>query len=315
MATDVVMHIAGKLSVGVIDKISVITALKSAATLYPLPNPLRTLHLLLSATIFLFLTFCLIFADTQLSASAAEMPEIQRRGYINIAVKDNLRPLGFRDASGHLQGLEIDLAKALAADLLGKADAVRLQPVANQERLSAVLQNKVDIAIARVTATASRARLVSFSVPYYFDGAVIITKDNTVQRLSDLAKRKIAVLDRSSTIASVRYYLPTASIEGVDSYQAAIALLEKGAVAAFAADGSVLSGWVQQDPQYRILPTKLSTEPLSVVMPKGLQHDLLRRQVNEALARYINSGWLEERISYWGLPNIHKELKSLQETT
>ena len=70
-----------------------------------------------------------LFWGQDLAASAAQMPEIQRRGYLNIAVKDNLRPLGFRDANGNLQGLEIDLAKRLAVDLLGKADAVKLQPV------------------------------------------------------------------------------------------------------------------------------------------------------------------------------------------
>ena len=260
------------------------------------------LHLLISAAIFLLLSFSYVIADTQLSASAAEMPEIQRRGYVNIAVKDNLRPLGFRDASGNLQGLEIDLAKALAVDLVGKADAVKLQPVANRDRLSAVLDHKVDMAIARVTATSSRSRLVSFSVPYYFDGAVLVTKDTSSQRLSDLAKRKIAVLKNSSTIANVRYYLPNAELVGVDSYQEAFALLENNAANAFAADASVLSGWVQQYPQYRLLPTKLSTEPLSVVMPKGLQYDELRRRINQAIARYINSGWLQQRATHWGFP-------------
>ncbi|MBW4634707.1 MAG: transporter substrate-binding domain-containing protein [Iphinoe sp. HA4291-MV1] len=259
------------------------------------------LHLLISATILFLLTFSFVIADTQLSVSAAEMPEIQRRGYIKIAVKDNLRPLGFRDVNGNLQGLEIDLAKALAVDLLGKADAVKLQPVANRDRLSAVLDNKVDIAIARVTATASRSRLVSFSVPYYFDGTVLVTKDTLLQQLSDLAKRKITVLKNSSTIADVRYYLPNAELVGVDSYQAAFALLENNAADAFAADASVLSGWVQQYPQYQLLPTKLSTQPLSVVMPKGLQYDELRRRINEAIARYINSGWLKQRATYWGL--------------
>ncbi|MBH8574327.1 transporter substrate-binding domain-containing protein [Nostocaceae cyanobacterium CENA369] len=244
---------------------------------------------------------CISIFGTGLSASAAQMPEIQRRGYLNIAVKDNLRPLGFRDASGNLQGLEIDLAKRLAVDLLGKADAVKLQPVMNRDRLSVVLDKKVDLAIARVTATNSRARLVSFSVPYYFDSAVLVTKNTAIQQLKDLAKQKIAVLQNSSTIAQVRYYVPNAELLGVNSYAEARERIESNAAVAFAADASVLSGWVQQYPEYRLLPIKLSTEPLSVVMPKGLQYDELRRRVNEAIARYTAEGWLEERIKYWGL--------------
>ncbi|MDB9380286.1 transporter substrate-binding domain-containing protein, partial [Nodularia sphaerocarpa] len=192
---------------------------------------INPLHLVLSATIFFIVSF-----SWGLMASAAQMPEIQRRGYLNIAVKDNLRPLGFRDVNGNLQGLEIDLAKRLALDLLGKADAVKFQPVANRDRLSVVLSNKVDLAIARVTATESRARLVSFSVPYYFDGTLIVTKDASVSQLSDLANRKIAVINNSSTIAQVRYYVPKAELVGVDSYQEGRSLTENNTVVAFAAD-------------------------------------------------------------------------------
>jgi polar amino acid transport system substrate-binding protein len=100
----------------------------------------------------------------------------------------------------------------------------------------------------------------------------------------------------------VRYYVPNAELVGVNSYDEAREQIESNAAAAFAADASVLSGWVQQYPQYRLLPTKLSTEPLSVVMPKGLQSDELRRGVNEAIARYIAEGWLQQRCQYWGLP-------------
>ncbi|MEH2291744.1 transporter substrate-binding domain-containing protein [Nostoc sp.] len=258
------------------------------------------LHLVLSATIFWI--FCFSIVGTGLTASAAEMPEIQQRGYLIVAVKDNLRPLGFRDASGNLQGLEIDLAQRLSVDLVGKAKAVKFKPVANSDRLSVVLDKKVDFAIARVTATESRARIVSFSVPYYLDSTVLVTKDTSVQQLSDLAKQKVAVLNNSSTIAKVRYYLPSAELVGVNSYHEAREKIESNAALAFAADASVLSGWVQQYPQYRLLQTKLSTEPLSVVMPKGLQYDKLRRNVNEAIARYLAEGWLQQRSQYWGLP-------------
>ncbi|MBD6618300.1 transporter substrate-binding domain-containing protein [Komarekiella sp. 'clone 1'] len=260
---------------------------------------INRLHLVLSATVVCIL--CSILT-TGFIASAAPIPEIKHRGHLIIAVKDNLRPLGFRDASGNLQGLEIDLAKRLAGDLLGKPDAVKFKPVANRDRLAIVLDQKVDFAIARVTATESRSRLVNFSVPYYFDGAVLVTKDASVQQLSDLAKRRIAVLNNSSTIAQVRYYVPNAELVGVNSYEEATEQIESNTATAFAADASVLSGWVQQYPQYRLLPTKLSTEPLSVVMPKGLQYDELRREVNEAIARYLAEGWLKERAKYWGLP-------------
>ena len=235
-------------------------------------------------------------------AWSAELKEIEQRGKLIVGVKDNLRPLGFRDAAGNLQGLEIDIAKRLAEELLGKPDAVVLQPVTNRDRLNLVLEDKVDIAIAKVTATDSRYRLVDFSRPYYLDGTGLVTKDASIASLSDLGTKTIAVLNGSSTIAVVKYALPTSKFVGVDSYQEARSLLENGTADAFAADNSVLSGWVQEYPEYRMLPVRLSAEALCVVMPKGLQYNKLRQRVNEAIARWQASGWLAERAAAWGLP-------------
>lgn len=257
------------------------------------------------------LAFCLL--PITFSARAADLEAIGQRGYLIVAVKDNLRPLGFRDDKGNLQGLEIELAQRLAAELLGRADAVRWKPVANRDRLTVVLEGKADLAIARVTATPMRSRLVSFSIPYYMDGIALVTKDTSVQRLGDVEQRTIAVLNGSSTIAKVRYALPKAQLVGVNSYQAAQNLLESGGAAAFAADASVLTGWVQEYPQYRLLPTLLSAEPLCVVMPKGVQYDDLRRRVNDAIARFQAEGWLQQRAIYWGLPwdNLKESYRSL----
>ncbi len=239
---------------------------------------------------------------TSASVKSAELEEIERRGELIVAVKDNLRPLGFRDANGKLQGLEIDLARRLAEELLGNPDAVVLQPVTNRDRLTVVLEGNVDLTIARVTATDSRSRLVDLSIPYYLDGTSLITKDTAITQLSDLTTQTIAVLEGSSTIAVVRYALPGSKLVGVESYEEARSLLEHGEANAFAADTSVLSGWVQEYPEYRLLSARLSGEALCVVMPKGLQYNHLRRRVNEAIARWQTEGWLAERATAWGLP-------------
>ncbi len=246
-----------------------------------------------------------------LPGQAAELKEIQQRGHLIVAVKDNLRPLGFRDATGQLRGLEIEIAQRLAQELLGRPEAVVLKPVTNSARLSVLLEGQVDLTIAQVTATAARSRLVNFSPPYYIDGLGIITRNASVQKLADLAGQRVAVLNGSSAIATLRFILPTVKLVGVSSYQAgrfslgdaARTQLESGSLIAFAGDTSVLTGWIQAAPQYDRLPFFLSADPLCVVLPKGLQYEALRQRVNSAIARWQSEGWLQARIRYWGLPN------------
>lgn len=263
---------------------------------------LSQLHLLISTAVILVIIAALLLMLIPDSATAAELSEIKRRSYVRIAVKDNVPPLAFKDVKGNLQGLEIDLAQKLATDLLGKVANVKLVTLANRDRLPMILNNKVDLVIARVTSTTARSRIVSFSVPYYLDGTLLVSKDTSLERIQDLATKRIGVLNNSSTIASLKFYLPNAELVGVNSYKQGKELLENNTAAAFAADGSVLAGWVQEYSQYHLILTKLSTEPLSVVMPKGMQYDELRRKVNSAITDYISTGWLEERITHWGLP-------------
>lgn len=232
---------------------------------------------------------------------AADLETIVQRGQLSVAVKDNLHPLGFRDANGTLKGLEIDIAQRLAQELLGKSGSVVFKLVSNQDRLAVVLNDQVDITIARVTATPSRSRVVSFSIPYYLDGTSLVTNTPAIRDISDLTNQTIAVLNDSSTIATLRYRLPQTKLIGVSSYAEGKTLLASGKVAAFASDTSILSSWVQEFPTDRLLPLRLSTEPLCIVLPKGVQYDELRRQINQALDRWKAEGWLQQRAIYWGL--------------
>ena len=109
--------------------------------------------------------------------------EIQKRGKLIIGIKDNLPPLGFRDRDGNLAGLEIDIARELAKELnMG----LELRAVKNRDRLSQLTNNQLDIAIAQITITNNRLRLVDFSVPYYTDSTIAIAERTTT--LSDLAR-------------------------------------------------------------------------------------------------------------------------------
>lgn len=232
---------------------------------------------------------------------ARELAEIESKGELKVAVKNNLRPLGFINQEGNLVGLEIDIARKLAQELLGDQEAVEFLPINNQARLQVVLDNQVDLAIARIAVTTPRARIVDFSPYYYLDSTSILTNRLGINQIEDLERSRIAVVEKSATIAVVRNKLPDAVLVGVTSYQEALQLMETKQADAFAGDRSVLTGWVQEYPTYKLLSTRLSGAALAVVMPKGLQYQKLRLKVNKAIAQWQESGWLEERVRYWGL--------------
>ncbi|PZO58323.1 MAG: ABC transporter substrate-binding protein [Phormidesmis priestleyi] len=245
-------------------------------------------------------------------AIAADLSTIRDRGYLTVAVKNNLPPLGFVDAAGNLDGFEIEIARRLAEELLGDASAVRLVPVQNVDRLNAVLEDRVDIAIADITITEPRRRIINFSYPYYLDGVAFITHNSSVQTLPDLRTATIALLNLSSTVPHVRYSLPGARLIGVASYAEGQQLLAAGEVDAFAGDLSVLTGWQRNDPSaYRLLSSYLSAEPLSIAMPKGAQYSDLQRAINQALQRWYEEGWLQERAAFWGLPAAASQFVNL----
>lgn len=238
---------------------------------------------------------------TPKSVAAREWSEIASQQELKVAVKNNLRPLGFTNETGNLVGLEIDIAHKLAAELLGDSAAVKLIPVDNVERLQVILKDEVDLAIARITVTTPRSRIVDFSPYYYLDGTGIVTKNKQIKNINSVPLQRIAVLNHSATIAVIQYRLPNAALIGVDSYAAALKLMESNQVDAFAGDRSILTGLTQEYPDYHLLPERLSGQALAVVMPKGLQYQELRAKVNRAIARWKQSGWLQDRIEYWGL--------------
>ncbi|MGI0492118.1 transporter substrate-binding domain-containing protein [Alkalinema pantanalense CENA528] len=235
------------------------------------------------------------------SVWAADWVTIQKRGYLTVAVTEDAYPIAFRDETGQLQGFEIDLAHQLAQELLGKPEAVRFQVVRYRDRLQAVMDDRVDLAIAQMTATTSRRRMVDFSPPYYYNRTVLLTNQPQLSRLTQFTSFPIGVLKQSSAIALLQVQFPQQTLVELPSYQAGQEKLASGEIAALALDFTTALAWVRQYPSDRILPEALGRYPLSIVLPRGLQFAELRNQVNQTLQRLKQQGWLNDRLRYWGL--------------
>ncbi|AGY60516.1 transporter substrate-binding domain-containing protein [Gloeobacter kilaueensis] len=244
----------------------------------------------------------LIWAALPLPLQAAPLEAIRQRQYLIVAVKDDLFPLGFRSRGGELAGFEIDLARALATALFGRPDALKLVAVRNQDRLALLQRQQVDLVIANLSVSVPRARAVDYSYPYLtVSQAVLLKQGDTSRTLGDLDRAQLAVLAGSNSEQALHDFLPHAVLVPVASYAQGVEAVAAAQVSGFAADSSVLGGWAQFHPAYRLLGTDLGTSGLAVAMPRGLASDSLRRWVNEQIAQLLKQGWLAERARFWGL--------------
>lgn len=253
--------------------------------------------------LFLFLVTLFLCLFSSPLVKSAEWEEIKARGKIIVGVKDNLPPLGFTDSQGNLQGFEIDLARQLAQELFGDKQAVKFVPLLNQDRLNAVIEDYVDIAIASITSNSSRQRLVDFSDIYYFSGTGIMVKKNSFfGNIRDFSGQ-IGVLDNSRAIAEIQYNFPQLSLRGVSSYQEALELMEKGEIQGFAGDVVILTGITQQNSNYQLLPNIIGAYPIAIALPKGRQYQSLRNQINQVMRKLKQEDWFQQKAQHWGLPH------------
>jgi polar amino acid transport system substrate-binding protein len=243
---------------------------------------------------------------TLLPGNTADLETIRDRGFLAVAVNADRFPLSFRDAAGNWSGFEVEMAQTLALELLGKRDAVRLIPVANSDRLRVVADGQVDIAIASITATASRSRWVEFSAPYYFERSVIVVQDNLsqnnlVRTTTDLRGQSVAVLKNSSAIDALMSEDLGLRLVQVDNYADGWSKLRSGQVQALAGDRVMVLGAMQKDADLRLLREEFGSYPMAIAMPIGLQYSSLREKVNGVVDRWQESGWLREQWQRWNL--------------
>ncbi|MDB4594124.1 transporter substrate-binding domain-containing protein [Paracoccaceae bacterium] len=99
--------------------------------------------------------------------------KVMSSGKIVIGVKADYKPWGFRDDSGTLVGMEIDMAMDVAAKMGVEAELV---PVQSSNRMQFLEQGKIDMMIATMSDRADRRKIVGIPGPnYYTSGTNIMS--------------------------------------------------------------------------------------------------------------------------------------------
>jgi len=241
-------------------------------------------------------------------ALADALGRIKAANAINVAYSPDSLPFSF-DKDGAPAGYSIDVCKRVIAQIgraVGQPDLkVRWIAGSTPERLKMVASGKADLECANTTQTLSRLANVDFSSLIFIDaGAFLVRTDSSINRVSDLAGKKIAVLKGTTTETLLRALLQqslvNATVVPVEQAGEGMTMLDASTVDAYAGDKIKLLGLVAQssDPRrYQYLSEELSFEPYAFALPRN--DSALRLEVNRALTQIYMSGEIETIFMNW----------------
>jgi len=237
------------------------------------------------------------------------LAKIKAAGSITVAFAADSLPFSYVETNNQPAGYSIDLCKRVIAAIGRAVDVPELKvnwvvdTVPN--RVAMVATGKADLECANTTASQSRMRNVDFSNLIFVDGGgFLIRADASVNGFSDLAGKSVAVTSGTTTErrlnAMLKDRLINAKVVTVKDGVEGVAMLESGAVAAFASDKIKLIGLAAQakDPKvFALLAEDLSFEPYAFMLPRN--DSAYRLVINSALTQIYLSGEIDPIFSKW----------------
>jgi polar amino acid transport system substrate-binding protein len=210
-------------------------------------------------------------------------------------------PLNMRTKDGEVIGLDLDLARILAAGMEAK---LRVETMPFADLLPALEAGKVDLVLSGMTMTPGRNRKFAFVGPYFVSGKSLVAKKATVapvKKGSDLnvPEMTLAALNGSTSAAFIEKVLPKARLVTVKDYDEGIALVLDDRASALVADHPIceVSAYRHRDRGLVALKEKLTYEPLGVALPPN--DPLLVNWVQNLLQGLEGSGDLGKLRKRW----------------
>ncbi|MEU0666867.1 glutamate ABC transporter substrate-binding protein [Streptomyces lavendulocolor] len=246
--------------------------------------------------------------EASLPPSTADGPAvaaIKARGRLIVGVDQNSYRWGYRDpATGRLEGFDIDLARAIAQDLLGSRDAVVFRAIPTNQRIAALENGTVDLVVRTMTINCKRIRQVAFSTAYFQAGQQVLAPENSpvTGYDSSLKGKRVCsaegstayeALERQSFGAVFRDRHEDSpqdeDVHTVPNQLDCLVRLQMGEVDAVVTDNALAAGQAAQDPAVTLKGRPFTTEYYGVAAKLG--NDDLVRRVNQVLVDYRKGPW------------------------
>jgi polar amino acid transport system substrate-binding protein len=227
----------------------------------------------------------------------AALDNVMKSKTIKIAIPTDYPPYGFVGPDMAPQGLDIEMARLIAAKLGVKAELI---PVSSANRIPYLQTGKADLVISTLGKNAEREKVLDFSAAYApFFQAVFAPKSMNIKTYNDLAGKTVAVTRGAMEDQELNKVIPSGvDIRRFEDNNATIAAYVAGQTQAIATSSSVAGNMIAKNPkigaEYKLL---LKESPCFVGLNKG--EDALKTKVNAIIAEAKKDGTLDKMSKKW----------------
>jgi putative glutamine transport system substrate-binding protein len=207
----------------------------------------------------------------------------------------DLPGMGYRNPqTGEMEGFEVEIAKAVAAELLGDAGKIEFVRVLPDNRLETLEDDRADIVISQLTITPDRAERVDFSIPYYIGReAILVRKGGGIERYEDLKGKRVALAAGSISLRRMQAHLTESTLIVTPEESGGVEAVVNGEADAASNDDVNLNrmhGHLAHPEDYSVIDIgdHFDPKPFGIAVKKGNQQ--LVGRLNEIIAKLDASG-------------------------
>ena len=209
---------------------------------------------------------------------AGRLEAVRERGKLICGTRTDVPGYGYLDESGNNAGFDVDLCRAVAAAVLGDADAIEIRIFTAAERGPVLQSGEIDLLVRTVTWTAARdAQWGNFAQTMFYDGQGFLVRNETgITSPLGLEGATVCVTQGTTTELNLQDYSNQNRL-GIQALTfeltaAAIDAYRGGQCDAMSGDISGLVAYRSEFPDrddHTVLPHTISEEPLGPVVPHG----------------------------------------------
>ena len=219
------------------------------------------------------------------AAHARPLEAIQKSGSITMGSEGQYAPFNFFKGK-QLTGYEIEVAEAVAKKMGLKYE---WKTVGFDALLTGLAQDRWDLVIASHGITEERAKAVTFTLPHYCSGGIIVSLNPAIKTAADLAGKTVAVQTGTSYLEHVKKVPGVKEVKNFPTDEAARSALASKRVDAWVTDRFVAKEMLAKAPKAGFKTgDMLFIEQVAAAVSKGNQS--LAQGWSKALAETMADG-------------------------